>query len=400
MVKLDRPQLDLRFTESRRQPDRRRRQKDGEKTELDIAIDRVEIDRAQVILDHEPIELSFVAEDFIVAAGRPRPQPPAGRRPRCRASQLALPNAQPVDLAVAAKIELTTEKVDIDRGHRHRDQASSSIPAAVCDWSGKGGQGQKCDLETRGHADGGVLARLGYFDELRGSLDFDGRFAWRGAVGWRGKITSERLDLLRFELANLDSQLAVDRFGAHLSVLGADYAGGDLRGTVALDLSKPEDLLAVALEVDGVSLDPLFADLNIPVEGLASKARGQLTFNAPLRRALAGGQRRRRLRGAAGGSAGHPARRHGAAAGGKRGAAARRGQPARARQGVLAGGFYDLGTNTRPFQFRRHHLGCRPGGRPVLGGRPRGGAERSQRWRRRGPPCGSPPKASAAPPWT
>lgn len=347
-VKLDRPQLDLRFTANGDNLIGGGGQK-GEKTELNIAIDRVEIDHGQVLLDHEPIELSFVAENFssrLVGLGHNQLRGEV-QVPRL---MLALPNAEPLDLAVAGKVEVSTEKVDIEEAIL-TGPGLELITRGTCDWSGKGGQGDKCDLETRGHADGGVFARLGYFDQLAGDLRFEGRFAWRGAVGWRGRVSADRLGLLRFDLANLESQLAVDRFGAHLSLLGADYAGGDLRGNLAIDLSTPGDPLTVALEADGVSLDPLFADIGIPVHGLASKARGQVSFKAPLREALTAGNGEGELEILPAEPPGIPFEgivplrvENGVLRLGSVNLHA-------PRQGLLAGGFYDLGKNRGRFDF-------------------------------------------------
>lgn len=285
MVKLERPQIDLRFTAvgdnliGGGEPT-------GEKAELNIVLDRVEIDRGWVRLDEEPLELSFVAEDIssrLVGLGKNHLQGEIAI-PRI---ELALPKAKPVDMALEGKLEATLEGLQIEQA-TITGQGVQIETRGACDWSGKGGQGNKCDLETRGHADGDLLARLGYFDELRGDLRFDGRFSWRGAVGWRGKVMSDSLGIFDFDLEDLEGQLSADRFGIRLGLNGARYSGGNLHGTVEADLSVPDDPLTIALDADGVALDPLFADIKIPVKGLASTAHGRMTFKAPMRKALTG----------------------------------------------------------------------------------------------------------------
>lgn len=285
LVKLERPQIDLRFAAD---GDNLigGGEKNGEKTELNIVLDRVEIDRGWVRLNEEPLELSFVAEDItsrLVGLGKNQLQGEIAV-PRL---VLSLPKAQPLDLAIEGKIEVSTEGVRIDEA-TITGQGVQIDTRGVCDWSGKGGQGNKCDLETRGHADGGLLARLGYFEDLRGDLRFDGRFAWRGAVGWRGKVMSDELGLFDFDFQDLEGQLSADRFGLRLGLNGARYAGGNLHGTIEADLSVEGDPLTIALEADGVALDPLLADIKIPVSGFASTAHGRMSFKAPMRRALSG----------------------------------------------------------------------------------------------------------------
>lgn len=285
LVKLERPQIDLRFTTF---GDNLigGGEKKGEKAELNIVLDRVEIDRGWVRLNEEPLQMSFVAEDVssrLVGLGKNHLQGELAI-PRL---VLALPNAQPVDLAVESELELTTEGLRIERA-TITGQGVEIATSGVCDWSGKGGQGNKCDLETRGHADGGLLARLGYFRDLRGQLRFDGRFAWRGAVGWRGKVMADQLGLFDFDFEDLEGQLSADRFGLRLGLNGARYAGGNLHGSIEADLSVPDDPLTIALELDGVALDPLLADIKIPVSGFASTAHGRMSFKAPMREALTG----------------------------------------------------------------------------------------------------------------
>ena len=346
-IKLEQPKLDLRFTAAGDNIIGGGK-KGGEKTELDIVIDRVEIDRGEVRLHEEQIELSFVAEGLeshLTGLGSNHLKGDVAI-PRIA---LSLPKAEPVELALEGKIELTTKGVGIEEA-TVTGQGLVLTARGACDWSNDGGQGNKCDLETRGQAEGALLARLGYFDELEGDLAFDGHFSWRGAVGWRGRITSERLGFFNFVFQDLEGQLAADRFGLRLGLVGAGYAGGKLHGDINVDLSTPEDQLAIEIEADGVAVDPLFADLNIPVKGLASTAHGRMRFNAPMRKVINGsGEGLFEIRAAAGpgvpfegtvplrietgvlklGSVSLQAPRH----------------------GLLAGGFYDLASNQGKLNF-------------------------------------------------
>jgi hypothetical protein len=284
-IRLEQPKLDLRFTAAGDNIIGGGK-KGGEKAELDISIGRVEIERGEVRLDEEQIELSFVAEGLEAQLDGLGSNHLKGDVAIPRIA-LSLPKAEPVELALVGKVELTTERVGIQEA-TITGNGLELVARGGCDWSNRGGQGNKCDLETRGRTEGALLARLGYFDELEGELAFDGRFSWRGAVGWRGRITSERLGFFNFVFQDLEGQLAADRFGIRLGLLGAGYAGGNLHGDVAVDLSTPEDRLTVEIEADGVEVDPLFADLNIPVKGLASTAHGRMSFGAPMRRVIQG----------------------------------------------------------------------------------------------------------------
>ncbi len=298
LVKLDRPQINLRFT-----PHGDNLIGGGEEggpSELEVLLDRLEIDRGEVRLDDEEIEISFVAEALRARLVGPLRNQLQGDF-ASRKITLLLPGAEPLELALTGRVAVAAERIDLDA------TTISGLGLEIetrggCDWSGRGGQGNKCDFNTRGRAEGEVLARLGYFDAIKGPFDFDGHVAWRGGpIGWRGRVMAPALDLWDFRLENLAGQISADKFGIRLGIGELLYAGGKLRGTVEVDLAAQDDPLKVALDLEGVGFDALMADVGVPVEGVASSVAGHVTFEAPIRNALAGhGQGDLELRVAAG----------------------------------------------------------------------------------------------------
>ena len=285
LVKLDRPRFDLRFTPHG--DNLIGGGGEGGGAELEVLLDRLEIDRGELRFDDQEIELSFVAEQVrshLVALGRDRLQ---GDLAVPRIS-LRLPAAQSIDLALQGRVALTAERVEIEES-TITGPGLELDTRGLCDWSGRGGQGDKCDFETRGTATGSVLASLGYFEALAGPFDFDGRLSWRGGpIGWRGRISAKALALWSFALENLDGQVSADRFGVRLQLAGVNYAGGQLHGNVEVDLAAQDDPLTLELALEAVAVDQLADDLGIPVTGIAAQAFGRVGFKAPIRSALHG----------------------------------------------------------------------------------------------------------------
>lgn len=285
MVKLDRPRIDLRFTA----------QGDnliggggaGGAEGLEVFLDRLEIDRGEVLFDDEQIEISFVADALranLLAPSKERLQGDFAT-PRV---VLRLPDAEPIELAVQGRVGLHGEGLELE------DTVITTAGLELntrggCDWSGRGGQGDKCDFETRGRAEGAVLERMGYFADLTGPFRFDGRLSWRaGPIGWRGRVVAEELDLWSFQLRGFDGKVSADRFGARLELSSLEYAGGQIGGSVVVDLAAKDDPLALELTVDGVAVDTLLDDVGVPVAGIDSTASGRLSLTAPIAQIFAG----------------------------------------------------------------------------------------------------------------
>lgn len=285
MVKLDRPRIDLRFTA----------QGDnliggggaGGAEGLEIFLDRLEIDRGEVVFDDEQIEISFVADALranLLAPSRDRLQGDFAT-PRV---VLRLPDAEPIELAVQGRAGLHADGLEIEDTAITTEGLELNTRGG-CDWSGRGGQGDKCDFETRGRAEGAVLARMGYFADLSGPFRFDGRLSWRGGpIGWRGRVVAEALELWSFELSGFDGRVAADRFGARLELLSLEYAGGKIGGILTVDLAAPNDPMMLELTMDGVAVDTLLDDVGVPVAGIASTASGRLSLEAPIQRIFDG----------------------------------------------------------------------------------------------------------------
>ena len=285
MVKLDRPRIDLRFTA--RGDNLIGGGGAGGAEGLEVLLDRLEIDRGEVLFDDEQIEISFVADALranLLAPSKGRLQGDFAT-PRVL---LRLPAAEPIELAMQGRVGLHAEGLEIE------DTVITSAGLELktrggCDWSGRGGQGDKCDFETRGRAEGAVLAQMGYFADLAGPFRFDGRLSWRGGpIGWRGRVLAEELDLWSFKLRAFDGKVSADRFGARLELSSLEYAGGQIGGTLTVDLAAKNDPLALELTVAGLAVDTLLDDVGVPVTGIGSTASGQLALTAPIAQIFAG----------------------------------------------------------------------------------------------------------------
>ena len=286
LLRMERPEIDLRFYpggkdnliqgvgSSSSQP-------------FEIWIDQVEIERADLALDHQSAEITVDAKrlrtrfrglgDFRLAGS-------------LSAGDVAvtLPESESIRVAVVAEGILERDHVRVDKAritNRHIDARASGS----CEWSRERWQHRNCTFQTRGTARGAALRDLGYFRSLHGGFGYDGVFAWRpGAVGWRGRVEGQDLLLWGRRLSNLRGQLSADRFRVVLDLDRAEYSGGRLSGKVEADLEEPGDPITADLDFEDLHLVRLLSDQDLPVRGLAGRVDGHLLYTCMLNEGLLG----------------------------------------------------------------------------------------------------------------
>lgn len=294
-LRLERPEFHLEWYRpdghnlARRHPDLPRRE-----TTWDVWIDRVEVDKARVFVDHERLELSVAADTVRMNL--------YGRGPLIVTGQtvaenvvLRLPSAKPIRVSVAGTATIERDRVTVETARIRRPGVSADLKGG-CAIDHEAWEESKCTWEIAGRAEGSVLDELGYFSDLRGPFEADGELVWRpGATGWRGTVRADELYLWDRRLTDVSGVLVADRFAARLDLENADYAGGTLRGDVEVEIETPgrdEDEsrirphprpLSVALSFAGQRLDDLLADQKIPVSGVASRMSGRLRYRCELR---------------------------------------------------------------------------------------------------------------------
>ncbi len=141
-------------------------------------------------------------------------------------------------------------------------------------WGGE----KRLGLEIEAQAQGALLARLGWSDEIAGPLRFHGALA-RTPADWelRGRLTSERLVLAGRPLEQVDAALALEQGRVRVAPFTASYHGGPIEGSVEVAFGAPASI-AVAASLAGSDLQGVLADQGMELEGVAGTIAGRLEY--------------------------------------------------------------------------------------------------------------------------
>lgn len=188
---------------------------------------------------------------------------------------LGLPKARPYPLSVAARLTL-------DRGGLQVRGASIAGPDLVARADGEvtWGEHKAADFRVEGDLTSEGLVRMGYLtDQMRGAVHVAGDLKWTPEDwGYRADVTSPRIRVLDRDLTDLRGEATGDGQEVALRIDDAAYRGGKVRGTLHVDLSKPERPTRVDLQVEGADAAGALADQAIPVEAVAGALGGTVSY--------------------------------------------------------------------------------------------------------------------------
>ncbi|MCP4664018.1 MAG: hypothetical protein GY856_52210 [bacterium] len=292
-IRVERPRIRVLYLPDGRHNILRLRRKRRGPPRFEVHIDRVAVDKAELLLDQESIRLSLTAEAL---RGRL-----LGRGDRHVAGQVVgqnvvvrLPNARPLQVAVSGQLSVERGRVGIETAKLSAPGFSATVDGS-CGWPREAPQDKLCQLRVRGKTRGEVLAALGYFADLRGDLEFTGNVTWRpGSFGWRSRITAPEIELWDRRIEDLTGILAADRHGARFALEGASYGGGELDGAINYDIdltagrAAARRTMTVDLNFRDVTIDNLLADQRIPAGECAARLHGHVLYRFPMSRARRG----------------------------------------------------------------------------------------------------------------
>jgi translocation and assembly module TamB len=279
-VHLERPRLYLEFRADGTDNVPRPRLRGGGRRRVQVEIDALRVAggtleiaerRLPLDLEAQAVAVELLAGSTTLLKGRAVAQE----------VEVTLPDARPYRFSLAAR-------GSVDRGRVEIEAARLSGPDLWADVTGtaRWGAERTVDLQVRGEATSELFVRLGYVqDQARGPFEIQGGFAWRPeAWGYRGSVTSPEAILLDRRLTGLQGVLSGDRHGVRFDVERAGYHGGEVRGSLAVEVPDPQRPADLELEFTGVALEPALADQGIPVEGLAGRVDGSLRYRFSFRR--------------------------------------------------------------------------------------------------------------------
>lgn len=200
----------------------------------------------------------------------------------CEAVTILLPNAHPYTAAVAGKIAVHRDRMEIVSARATSPEMTVSGHGRVR-WRGE----KHVDLQIHGSVEADLFQRLGYIhDEVDGWLQVDGSFGWtRGTWGFRGQARASRLRALDWELTGVEASVAGDRNSIWADIDRSRYGGGAVTGWLEVSLPRRDESAArrrrrarLQLRLDGIDAERFLDDAHIPVGDLASRLAGTLDY--------------------------------------------------------------------------------------------------------------------------
>ncbi len=248
-----------------------------------VRIDELSVDRGEVhvgeetapfALDAEAVLARFVGLEGGILDGRVVAQQ----------VRLALPEARPTVVAVAGRVRIGNSKIEILRARLSAPDLSASAQGTIAL-----NRPVQIALTTQVDTSSAWLDRVGWLHgEIGGRAHFTGTVGWKpGAFHFAGEATSPRLDIVGFELTDLNSRVTGDAKRITAEIDSARWADGAVNGRFAVGIAKhfPAEL---DLNVDGAAIDPVLARFGVPVRHLRGRLFGPFVYRFDLDRAERG----------------------------------------------------------------------------------------------------------------
>ena len=250
---------------------------------LTVRVGTLSIDDSTVRLDEHTLPLALVAEAVgarLVGVGE------RGVEGSIAAQQVlvTLPQAMPFAAAVAARVRVDGERVEI-RSARVAAPDLALVAHGEIDF----GRPSRGELEIELDSSGRLLDRLGWLrGEIAGDLAFDGAARWEGRE-WTvdGRAASPALAVAGFGLADVEGSVRAERAGARLELRRGSWAEGALAGSLEVDFT-PRYPARLALTIDGADLDAVLGRFAVPVRGVEGRLSGPFDYAFELREATRG----------------------------------------------------------------------------------------------------------------
>jgi hypothetical protein len=189
-----------------------------------------------------------------------------------------LPNATPWPAAVSGKIRIESDRVEI-LSARVASAYLEGRAHGTIGWRG----GTHGEVRAHGRVRGEWLDERGWLDGgIAGDFRYDGvvRFARRD-LRIEGEVASSEATLFGFAVADLAGRIEGDAERIALEIDRGSYGGGPLSGRFVADLGGDAKRGRLELAVEGLPVDSLLRDLDLPRFRLASTVHGELAFDFP-----------------------------------------------------------------------------------------------------------------------
>ncbi|HUF78640.1 MAG TPA: translocation/assembly module TamB domain-containing protein [Thermoanaerobaculia bacterium] len=194
-------------------------------------------------------------------------------------AEVILPEGKPYALSFSARARFGPRRIDFHkvlvRGPDLQARASGSLLVPSDE--------RLLELDVSALGRVALASHLGYLEPheppAEGPVRFEGGLVWR-PEGWsvQGRLSSSRLTLADRVLSDVDGTLRVRPETLRYEIERASYAGGGVSGVITGDLQAHPRTFEVDLAVDRLDLAEVIADQGIPLEGVAGRISGEVSY--------------------------------------------------------------------------------------------------------------------------
>ncbi len=283
-VLVERPELFLEFREDgTSNVPRVRAEGRGGRRGFALHIGTLQVEEGSVRLEQERVPLSLAAQAVRVR-GIGAGESAARLEVTAQDLEVTLPRARPYLGALSLEGTVRPGQVDITAGRVTGPELDAEVSGSFRWGEGEGEGDRALHLEGTAEAGPSLLARLGYLDgQLGGSFRFAGELDWRpGAWRVEGRATSSALLLAGRQVSGVRADLSADAAEVRLLFREARYGEGALTGSFAIDRSSAESRGELDLVFEGVALERVLVDQDIPLEHVAGDLSGTLRYRFDL----------------------------------------------------------------------------------------------------------------------
>ncbi|MGB5889490.1 MAG: translocation/assembly module TamB domain-containing protein, partial [Thermoanaerobaculia bacterium] len=251
---------------------------------LQITIDYLSVEDGVFELDHKKIPLALTARAVqgFMSGG---PGLHIQGRVAAQEVEVTLPKARPFLGAVGLKVAVDPGRVEIAGGR----VSGPDITAAI---QGHAGWKDDREITVRVQAAGSTsfFRQIGYLeDQIEGPFTFEGGVVWRPKnVDIQGELRSPSLRVLDRRVDDVVLVATGNEKSYRLGLKNAIYGGGRLAGGVTFDVGADPRTMEVDLSLEGVDLQRLLDDQQIPVDGFAGRVYGVFDYRFAMGRAQHG----------------------------------------------------------------------------------------------------------------
>jgi hypothetical protein len=251
---------------------------------LQITIDYLAVEDGVFELDHEKIPLALTARAVqgFMSGG---PGLHIQGRVAAQAVEVTLPKARPFLGAVGLKVGVDPGKIELAGGR----VSGPDITAAI---QGHAGWKDDREITVRVQATGSTsfFRQIGYLeDQVEGPFTFAGGVVWRPKnVDIQGELRSPSLRVLDRRVDDVVLTATGTEKSFRLGLKNAIYGGGRVAGGVTFDVGADQRTMEVDLSLEGVELQRLLDDQQIPVDGFAGRVYGVFDYRFEMGRAQQG----------------------------------------------------------------------------------------------------------------